>query len=153
MSIDPKKLREDARRLQEARPPTTVGRETTGTTSAVRAALPVIYDLRKSGVSWPVIAQALAGQGVVQGKDRIPLTTKRLTAIVSQIESQERKRSNRRERGRRDAVQQPQDRQLRLRLSPDLIDPSSDTEPSMQSTEEDLRRSAFEKIQSLLKKE
>lgn len=153
MPLDPKKLREDARRLQEARPPTTVGKETTGTTSAIRAALAIIYDLRKEGVSWPVIAQALAGQGVVQGKDRIPLTTKRLTAIVSQLESQERKKASRRERVRRDSVQQPADRQLRLRLSPDLIGPPANTEPSTQSTEENLRRSAFDKIQSLLKKE
>lgn len=153
MPLDPKKLREDARRLQRARPPTTVGKETTGTTSAIRTALPIIYDLRKEGVSWPVIAQALAGQGVVQGRDRIPLTTKRLTAIVSQLEGQERKKANRAERVRRDAVQQPADRQLKLRLSSDLIGPPADTERSTQSAEEDLRRSAFEKIQSLLKKE
>ena len=94
MPLDPKKLRKDARRLQGARPDTTVGRETTGTTRAIRTALPDIYDLRNDGVSWPAIADALAIQGVVQGKDRIPLTTNRLTAIVSQIEEQERKKAS-----------------------------------------------------------
>jgi hypothetical protein len=95
MPIDPKQLRKDARRLQNARPETTVGRESIGTTRDIRAALPVIYELRKDGLSWPAIAEALAAQGVVQGKDRIPLTTNRLTAIVSQIEEQERKKAAR----------------------------------------------------------
>ena len=80
MALDPKRLHEDAKRLQKARLPTIAGRETTGTTRAIRAALPVIYQLREEGVSWSAIASALADQGVVQGRDRIALTTHRLTA-------------------------------------------------------------------------
>ena len=41
---------------------------------------------------WSVIAAALSAQGVVQGKDRRPLTAKRLTAIVRQLEQQAERR-------------------------------------------------------------
>lgn len=153
MALDPKRLREDARRLQEARLPTTVGKETTGTTKAIRFALPVIYDLRREGVTWPVIAQALADQGIVQGQNRTPLTTKRLTAIVSQIEEQERKKAAKASRVRSDAVEVPAGRRRKLSLSADLVASRPASESGAEPTEEELRRSAFEKIQSVLKKE
>ena len=154
MPLDPKQLRQDARRLQDARPGTAVGRETTGTTKVIRTALPVIYQLRKDGVSWPVIADALAVQGVVQGKDRIPLTTKRLTAIVSQIEQQDRKKANKAgNRNRSDAVQRPTAPARRLSLSPDLLTRPTPSNPEPFSTEEELRRAALESIKNVLKKE
>ena len=43
-------------------------------------------------MQWSAIAAALAAQGIVQGKARIPLTTNRLTALVRQIELQNQKR-------------------------------------------------------------
>lgn len=152
MPLDPKQLRRDARRLHNARQPSLVGRETTGTTRAVREALPVIRQLRKDEVSWAAIAQALAEQGVVQGKDRIPLTTGRLTALVSQIEAQERKKALKGERNRADTRKAQADAERRLALSPDLIG-SEGTSLQPSSTEDELRQSAFERLQAVLKKE
>jgi hypothetical protein len=100
-----------------------------------------------------VIAQALADQGIVQGQDRTLLTTKRLTAIVSQIEKQERKKASKAGRVRADAVEIPRPRQNRLSLSADLVASSPTFAASQQPTEESLRRSAFDKIHSMLKKE
>ena len=59
MPLDPKRLLRDAKKAQTTRPATMVGRETTGVTRAVRAALPTIRRLRVAGVSWAAIAQAL----------------------------------------------------------------------------------------------
>lgn len=154
MPLDSKKLRQDAVRLQKARGTSPVGRETIGTSRSVREALPIIHQLRKDGVSWAAIAQALAQQGVVQGKDRIPLTTGRLTALVSQIEAQERKRAlNAGARARGDTVERSAEPVKRLTLSPDLAASTETSEISSLSTEDDLRRAAFEKLQTVLKKE
>lgn len=151
MPLDPKQLRQDARRLQDARP---VGRESTGTTKAIRTALPVIYQLRKDGVSWPAIAEALAAQGVVQGKDRISLTTKRLTAIVSQIEEQDRRKANKASnRVRSDTPLRPIEPARRLSLSSDLAARPVPADPQPSSTEDELRNAAFENIKSILKKD
>jgi hypothetical protein len=91
MSLDPKRLLRDAKKAQTTRPATTVGRETTGVTRAVRAALPTLRKLREAGVTWAAIAHAMSEQGVRQKGD-VPLTASRLTAIVSQIEAQQRRR-------------------------------------------------------------
>lgn len=154
MPLDPKKLRQDAQRLQKARRASLAARETTGTTKAIREALPTIRQLRKDEVSWPAIAQALAAQGVVQGKGRIPLTAKRLTALVCQIEAQARKKGLKASsRDRADTVKRQVERAPGLTLSPDLVrrTETSDLQPS--STEDDLRRAAYEKLQTVLKKE
>ena len=154
MPLDPKQLRQDARRLQNARPGTSVGRESTGTTRAIRTALPVIYQLRKDGVSWTAIAEALAVQGVVQGKDRIPLTTNRLTAIVSQIEEQDRKKANKAgNRVRSDTPHHPAEPARRLSLSSDLTTRPAPLDPQPSSTEDELRTAALENIKSVLKKD
>jgi hypothetical protein len=155
MTFDPKKLRKDAQRLQGDRPEVTVGRESIGTTRAIREALPDIYKLRKDGLSWPAIAGALAIQGVVQGKDRIPLTTNRLTAIVSQLEEQERKKASKVSSRaiRSDAPNHPTEPARRFSLSSDLISRPASSAPNPSSTEEELRHAALKNIQNLLKKE
>ncbi|MDA9392632.1 hypothetical protein WN73_19080 [Bradyrhizobium sp. CCBAU 45394] len=152
MPLNSKKLRHDALRLQKARGTSSVARETTGTSRAVREALPTIHQLRKDGVPWAVIAQALAEQGVVQGKDRIPLTTHRLTALVTQIEAQQRKKTLKAgPRDRSDTVEHPAVK--RLTLSPDFVSPADTRNVAQLATEEDLRRAALEKLQTVLKKE
>src|SRR6202022_909230 len=154
MPLDPKQLRQEARRHQNARPDTTVGREGTGTTRAIRTALPVIYQLRKDRVSWSAIAEALAVQGVVQGKDRIPLTTNRLTAIVSQIEEQDRKKASKAgNRARSDAPNRPTGPARRLSLSSDLTTPPVPSDPQPSSTEDERRVAALKNIRSVLKKD
>ena len=154
MALDPKRLHEDAKHLQKARLPTIAGRETTGTTRAIRAALPVIYQLREEGVSWSAIASALADQGVVQGRDRIALTTHRLTALVSQIEDQTRNKA-RKDAGRvrTDAVERKSDPVRKLTLSADLVTRPEPTARPATSTEDELRRAAFENLKHVLKKE
>lgn len=97
MTLDLKRLRIDASRFQTERSKSRSSRETTGTTKAIRAALPQIYSLRGDGVQWSAIAAALAAQGIVQGKARVPLTTNRLTALVRQIELQNQKRAAKKE--------------------------------------------------------
>jgi hypothetical protein len=84
MAIDPKRLQRDATGLKKARR----RREGDGTMAAIRAALPVIYELRAEGVRWGDIADALCRQGLMQGKGkhRIPITTNRLTSLVTQIQ-------------------------------------------------------------------
>jgi hypothetical protein len=150
MPLDPKQLRQDARRLQDACP---VGRQSTGTTKAVRTVLPTVYQLRKDGVSWRAIADALAVQGVVQG-NRIPLTTKRLTAIVSQIEEQDREKANKAgNRVRSDAPNRPTEPAGRLSLSSDLTTRPLSPDPQPSSTEDELRSAALENIKSVLKKD
>lgn len=154
MSLDPKKLRQDAQRLHGARSATGVGRETLGTTKAVRAALPVIYELRKTGVSWPAIAEALGAQGVVQGRDRVPLTTNRLTALVTQIEDQVRRKAAKVvHRNRNDTTEKAAGPVRPLTLSPDFANVFPDTSQPPTSTAEGLRRDALQRLQTILKKE
>ena len=92
MTLDLERLHSDAANFQQERVESFSSRETTGTTKAIREALPEIYRLREKGMLWSVIAAALSAQGVVQGKDRRPLTAKRLTAIVRQLEQQAERR-------------------------------------------------------------
>jgi aspartokinase len=98
MSLDIKRLRADASKLQDELSKSPSSRETTGTTKAIRAALPEIYKLREQGMKWSVIAAAMAAQGIVQDKERAPLTTNRLTALVRQIELQNERRNAKRAR-------------------------------------------------------
>jgi hypothetical protein len=151
MTLDPKKLRLDAKRLNKARPRSPIGRNTTGTTDAIRAALPTIYELRKAGVSWPAIAEALADQGVVQGKNRTRLTTHRLTALVTQIKNQERRKAEKSsDRGRSDAVDRTAPTLRKLSLASELAArPKSDPSPAL--SEDELRQSAFDKLKSVMK--
>ncbi|MGY4349740.1 hypothetical protein ACVWXM_006233 [Bradyrhizobium sp. GM7.3] len=144
MPLDAKKLRHDAQRIHEAR---------AGTTKAIRGALPAIYQLRKDGVSWSAIAKALAEQGVVQGKDGTPLTTNRLTGLVSQIEAQEHKKALKTGRERGDTQKRQEERPHRLTLSPDLVGPAAVSDVQPHSTEDELRQSAFAKLQTVLKKD
>lgn len=154
MTLDPKKLQRDAKRRQMAQPQPKIGRKTTGATDAIRAALPMIYKLRRDGISWPAIAKALGDQGVVQGKDRTPLTTNRLTALVRQIEVQEAKKARKsvkRERG--DVATQTVKPARKLSLSPDLAArPVAPHDPPVLD-EDELRRMAFEKLKTVFKKE
>lgn len=154
MTLDPKKLRRDAKRRQLDQPQPRIGRKTTGATDAVRAALPMIYELRGDGISWPAIAKALGDQGVVQGKERTPLTTNRLTALVRQIEVQEAKKATKSsKRDRTDVTTHPAKPTRKLSISPDLAARPlvSDGPPVLD--EDELRRTAFEKLQTVFKKE
>lgn len=151
MTLDPKQLRADAKRLHKARSSTS-GRSVTGATSAIRAALPAIRELRDSGVAWSAIAEALAQQGVVQGKDRLPITERRLTALVSHIEALDQRRLKSKAQPRSDTAVAQDEPQLVLTLSA-APDPTLAAAAGI-DTEHQLRTAAFSKLQqSLFKKE
>lgn len=159
MPLDPKRLARDANRAQAKRPDTGIGRETTGVTRAVRAGLPVIRQLRAAGVTWAAIAEAMSAQGVTQGAGT-PLSATRLTAIVTQVEAQIRRKAER-EAGRRSRSD--------LTLSSGLLPPSHPAATSLPApaaapaplppsgsgvpaTEEEIRRAGLNDLHQLLKK-
>lgn len=159
MPLDPKRLARDAKRAQAQRPDSSIGRETTGVTRAVRAGLPVIRQLRAAGVTWAAIAEAMSAQGVTQGAGT-PLSATRLTAIVTQVEAQIRRKAER-EAGRRSRSD--------LTLSSGLLPPSHPAATSLPTpaaapaplppsgssvpaTEEEIRRAGLHDLHQLLKK-
>lgn len=154
MTLDPKRLARDAKRVQAARPAGGIGRETTGVTRAVRDGLPMIRQLRESGITWAAIAAAMSAQGVTQGAGK-PLTASRLTAIVGQVEAQLRRQAE------QAAVR---------RARPDLADakpplagdtdapapvpstPSHVLDRPARASEEAIRRASLDSLHKLLKK-
>jgi hypothetical protein len=155
MTLDLKRLRADAANLKTARSTSGSSRETTGTTKAIRAALPEIYKLRDQDVQWADIAAALAAQGVVQGKDRTPLTTNRLTALVRQIELQTEKRQAKKlkttppiARSSKSALQT-----RHLSLSSDLKADTRAADERLYQSEDEIRRLAFEHVKRMTKKD
>lgn len=154
MTLDLKRLRTDASNLQTERSKSRSSRETTGTTKAIRAALPEIYKLRKEGVQWSAIAEALAAQGVVQGKDRVALTTNRLTALVRQIELQNEKRDAK--AAKKGAGTKPKKIAMqnhRLSLSSEIKAETRAVEGRPSQSEDEIRRLAFERVQRMTEKD
>ena len=155
MTLDLKRLRADAAKLQTTQSKSGSSRETTGTTKAIRAALPEIYKLREQGIQWSVIAAALAAQGIVQGKDRSPLTTNRLTALVRQIERQAEKRQAKHSKKAAIAVR-PIENALQIRhlsLSPVLKADARAADDRPSQSEDEIRRLAFERVQRMTEKD
>jgi hypothetical protein len=155
MTLDLKRLRADAAKLQTAQSTAGSSRETTGTTKAIRAALPEIYKLRDQGIQWSVIAAALAAQGVVQGKGRTPLTANRLTALVRQIELQDEKRQARQSK-KAATMARPTKNALQNRhlfLSPDLKADTRAADDRPPQSEDEIRRLAFERVQRMTEKD
>jgi len=154
MTLDLKRLRTDASRLQTERSKSRSSRETTGTTKAIRTALPEIYKLRKDGVQWSAIAAALAAQGIVQGKDGVPLTTNRLTALVRQIELQNEKRAAKApKKGAGASSKKFAMQNQRLSLSPELGAETRAVEGRPPQSEDEIRRLAFERVQRMTEKD
>jgi hypothetical protein len=152
MPLDPKRLLRDAKKAQTTRPATMVGRETTGVTRAVRAALPTIRRLRVAGVSWAAIAQAMAEQGVRQKGD-VPLTATRLTAIVGQVEAQDRRRDAAAAvRNRPDLFGAEPVSPVRPELAPEPPRGPAPADPPTHPTAEAIRRAGLAELNRILKK-
>ena len=66
MTLDPKRLARDAKRVQATRLAGGLGRQTTGVTRAVRDGLPMIRQLRESGITWA----ALRADPTIEIRDR-----------------------------------------------------------------------------------
>lgn len=155
MPLDPKRLARDAKRAQAQRPDSIIGREATGVTRAVRTSLPVIRQLRAAGVTWAAIAEAMSAQGVTQGEGR-PLTATRLTAIVTQVEAQERRTAEReaRRRTRPDLTASSEIVPPPALSLPDLVAPAppAPAGSGAHATEEEIRRAGLHDLRQLLKK-
>lgn len=137
VTLDRKRFKRDAKRSAKGRIGESIGSETTGAVRIVRENLETIRSLRTDGIAWAGIAEALAAQGVHQivGGEKRPITAKRLTSIVSTIESRERRRQeNRSSRAARSDLVRPSEdvaeaSPRRLALAPELQrdpDPSRD---------------------------
>lgn len=155
MTLDLKRLRADAANSKTARSTSGSSRETTGTTKAIRAALPEIYKLRDQQVQWADIAAALAAQGVVQGKDRTPLTTNRLTALVRQIELQTEKRQAKQSQKKTPIARLSENalQSRHLSLSSDLKADTRAADKRPSQSEDEIRRLAFERVKRMTEKD
>ncbi|SFT26624.1 hypothetical protein [Methylobacterium sp. yr668] len=157
MTLDPKRLARDAKRVQAARPAGGIGRETTGVTRAVRDGLPMIRQLRESGITWAAIAAAMSAQGVTQGAGK-PLTASRLTAIVGQVEAQLRRQAEQAavRRARPDlADAKPPlagETDAPAPVAPVPSTPSPVLDRPARASEEAIRRAGLDSLHKLLKK-
>ncbi|WP_454620444.1 hypothetical protein [Bradyrhizobium cenepequi] len=151
MAIDPKRLQRDARTLKKARR----SHEGDSTMAAIRAVLPVIHELRTDGVRWSDIAAALGEQGLMQGKGkhRIPITTNRLTSLVTQIERAVKVKERPKPRAPDQAQKINALQNRRASLALELTTEVDAGDPKDRPTEEDLRRAALDRIRSVLKKD
>jgi hypothetical protein len=157
MTLDPKRLARDAKRVQATRPAGGIGRETTGVTRAVRDGLPIIRQLREGGITWAAIAAAMSAQGVTQGAGK-PLTASRLTAIVGQVEAQLRRQAERAAvRRARPDLAGPQPPLTGDTVAPVLVAtiptiPSPVPDRTAHASEEAIRRAGLDALHKLLKK-
>lgn len=155
MKLDPKRLLRDAERAQISRPGSSIGREITGVTRAVRESMPVIRRLRAAGVTWAAIAQAMTEQGITQSGGRA-LTATRLTGVVSEVESRTRRSVQALGRQQRSDLVPGSNPTSSTRSEHGPAPPPrhrlrSPDEPHL-ATEEDIRRAGLAELQQLLRK-
>lgn len=166
MTIDPKQLRRDLARQQADRPVGRApnGRTLTGAMAIVRALLPELTRLRAEGFTWPEIAAGLAAQDVVQarGEHLVPITGRRVSALVASLRRQEvgRRRAAEQRASRSDlALPTPvaasaNSPSARVRLAAELTSGApAPPDASLPVSEEALRRAALESVKTILKKD
>jgi hypothetical protein len=154
MQIDAKRLTKDSAKAHAGQVASGRAHCGTGATAIIEPVLALIRDLRREKHSWSAIAAALAGQGVVQGSDRRPITARRLTALIAAIEKRGRRRQDRvaDRLGRRDLAPS-QTKTHALALSNDLM-PANIAAHAVMDSEEQIRRQEFEdRVRSLMKKD
>jgi hypothetical protein len=153
MTINSNRLKKDSADAQASTEASGLARWRTGATAVIEPVLPIIYELRARGYSWKAIATALAKQGVIQGINRKPLTSRRLTALISAINKRVRRREARlsSRTKRRDLAPMPPSSHT-LALSTDLHRPNTTTAVIATDSEATIRHQEFEdRIRSLLK--
>lgn len=154
MAIDVKRLIGDAEAANKAqRQPSA-----SGTYAAIRQALPAIDAMRQNGIGWKAIAAALGQQGITQrrGEVDIPITTSRLTALVSDIRKRTaRKQATLTQRALRADLTKTStksERSKQFALSDELTVKSADAnEPARFKDEETIRRDQLDAIKDLFK--
>jgi hypothetical protein len=150
MTIDSNRLKNDSADAHASTEASGLARWRTGATAVIEPVLPIIYELRARGYGWKAIAAALAKQGVIQGINRKPLTSRRLTALISAINKRVRRHQARMSgrAKRRDLAPLPPT----LALSTDLHQPNATTAITATDGEVTIRHQEYEdRIRSLLK--
>ncbi|WP_018264800.1 hypothetical protein [Methylosinus sp. LW4] len=149
MPLNPIALAEYALRREEA--DKKCASNGTGLTAAIRAALPIIENLRSGDkVRWSCIAAAFANQGYTQGRDRLPVTTSRLTAIYSQIRKQERRGASSTPLDVAPRDRAPDVKKGRLKLSPELDHRVDKSPPEIRELEDFIRRSRLADMEQFI---
>jgi hypothetical protein len=154
MSIDSRRLTKDCVSAQAALAARGHVLRRTGATAVIEPILPLIRELRTQKHSWAAIAAGLSAQGVVQGKDREPITARRLTALISAIIKRVRRHEERLagRAKRRDLAPLPKQTHT-LALSTDLQQMEAEAAIETESVET-IRQQEFEdRVRSLLKKD
>jgi hypothetical protein len=157
MAIDTKRLGMDVRRMKAIRIDTPIGRMKTGATNVIRKNYSELLRMHnEDNCRWTEIAKALGDQGVTQG-DGDPLTGRRLTALMHNIARQrEKERTRIVSRSQRvdispDHVGHKDERKSKLKLARELIEPTTPRQNTVLS-EEDIRRTEFERHAHLIKR-
>jgi hypothetical protein len=156
MAIDTKRLRVDVQRMKAVRIDTPIGRMKTGATNVIRQNYSELLRMHKEdGCRWTEIATALADQGVSQGNGA-PLTGRRLTALMHNIARQrEKERTRIVSRSQRSdispRVEHEGERKPKLKLARELTEPATPRRNIVVS-EEDIRRTEFERHAHLIKR-
>lgn len=152
IDLDLRKLRRDVAKSQASRPVGLApgGRRATGSMAVVRRHLAQLDALRSDGATWAEIAAGLAGQGVTQGEG-LPITAKRLTALVTLIRKAEARKTavQAKRAGRSDAPTEAAPPSMSL--SADLAKPKPGGDVGTASTEEIHRHAALARSKALLK--
>lgn len=140
-------IRQQVEVLNQVSDTATDRRVKTGSAAFTRTHLEEIKSLRAEGHGWRLIAAAVAALGVTQG-DGVPITGRRLAALVSAVEKQAARQERKLEvrRQRRDLVNPGRS----SRLSPDLSDfPRPKSSPAGSLSEEQLRRERLADVEDL----
>lgn len=140
------------------------GRPATGLMAAVRDNLDALLALKAEGRSWAAIAAGLTAQGFATADGRA-IDERNLTGVISSVRKQAKRHAAKDalRRGRDDvsaaaavpAVPDPVPGRLppRPTLSPDLVTTSAAGSPRAGRSEDERRRAALARAQSLLKKD
>lgn len=157
MAIDTKRLGMDVRRMKAVRIDTPIGRMKTGATNVIRKNYSELLRMHnEDNCRWTEIAKALADQGVTQGNG-VPLTGRRLTALMHNITRQrEKERTRAALRSQRSDIPPPQirhenEKTPKLKLALELTEPTTPRRNIVVS-EEDIRRTEFERHAHLIKR-
>lgn len=158
MDIDLKGLRAHVKQLKAHRANSPIGKIKTGATEVIRANFEEIERLhREDGATWTEIASGLAAQGVTQGKG-LPLTGRRLTALMHNIRTRAEKLKGNatvQDRGKRLPERlQKHGRAIKktVSLSPEMSRPAGDSRPDKTISEDEIRRAELAKHAHLLGK-
>jgi hypothetical protein len=154
--LDLKRLSADIEKHERERASDPGARCLTGAMATVRDNLKEIEALKADGKNWVAIAAGLAKQGVTQG-DNQPITAKRLTALIASVKRQAANKAAKEalRANRKDLLPPPQleRRASPVRLARELTEPARKATPMSSMTEDELRKSNFDKHTDIFRKD